>query len=76
MTFSALFAFGVFAFSSPVRAQGPGQSAQSPARERKPPQKENELGSYLAREASIRLPQRSGVRGGIEASGPFTSFQR
>jgi Tfp pilus assembly protein PilF len=66
-----LIATAVITFSSPARGQGgSGQATQYPARVRKPPQKENELGPYLPREASIRLPQRYEVRGGIEASAP------
>src|SRR5215813_7485862 len=49
---------------------GSSQVTQSPALERKPLQKDDALKSYLPREASIRLPQRYEIRGGIEASAP------
>jgi len=49
---------------------GAGQTAQSSVGERNPPQKENVLTSFLPREASIRLPERYAIRGGIEASAP------
>ena len=68
---TAICLWALLALSTSTWAQGSsGQATQYPARERKPPQKENELGSYLPREASIRLPQRYEVRGGIEASAP------
>jgi tetratricopeptide (TPR) repeat protein len=57
------------ALSPSTCAQGSsGQATQYPARERKPPQKENELGSYLPREASIKLPQVYAVRSGVDAN--------
>ena len=41
----------------------------SPARERKPPQKEDDrLRNFLARESSVRYPPRALMRGGIEPS--------
>jgi tetratricopeptide (TPR) repeat protein len=68
---SALVALTLFAFSPTAEGQGgSGPAAQSPTRDRKPPQKDDPLKSYLPREASIRLPQRYAIRGGIEASAP------
>src|SRR5690349_18110371 len=45
---------------------GAGQTAQSAVGERNPPQKDDPLKSYLAREPSTRLPQRYAVRSGID----------
>jgi len=71
LVLSALVLFGLFASSAPARARGGAeQAAPSPAGESKTPQKEDALKSYQPREPSIRLPQRYGVRGGIEANVP------
>ena len=71
LVLSALVPFGLFVSSAPARAQGGSeQAAQSPAGEPKPLQKQDVLKSYQPREPSIRLPQRYGVRGGIEANVP------
>src|SRR5215468_12494551 len=60
----------VFVLSMSIYAQGgSGQAAQSPARDRKPPQNEDDaLQNYLAREPSVRYPPRVLMRGGIEPS--------
>ena len=46
---------------------GSAQGIQAIARDSKPSQKDDLLKPYLPREASIRLSQRSAVRGGIDA---------
>lgn len=67
----ALAAGVLVSLSHSAHAQGgSGQVTQSPARDRKPSQKDDPLKSYLPREASIRLPQVYAIRGGIEASAP------
>jgi len=71
ITLCGIFFAALSAISVPVKAQSSSEQGvqPSPARERKPPQKEDDaLRDYLAREPSVRYPPRVLMRGGVEPS--------